>query len=248
MKTSLRNILEPIRKNGILDVSTAVRKGRIVKRSIDDVDVRWLITNINDEIQAAQSASGFYELAELQQLRADIGPTRSVLDVGANIGNHSVFFVRFFGCTRLIAVEPYLPAYQHLLVNLSLNLPREVDLRLIGSALSKQPSTASLQAPSDFNIGLTKVAVGVGDIEVTTGNDVVGDAHIDLIKIDVEGMELDVLEGLTRTIERDLPAIFVEVSDRTKDEVSAMLTALGYHLKRSAPAYASQFNLTFLAR
>jgi FkbM family methyltransferase len=246
LRALIRAFLEPLRKNGIFDVPTAIAKGRVVTRSVNGIEVRWLVTNSSDEIQSKQIASGFYELTELEQLSKDVGPRQTVLDVGANIGNHSVFFLTHMGCRRLIAIEPFLPAYRHLLANLALNSTARVDVAMIGAALGVDEGTANLVPPTRFNIGLTRVDPGPGDVRVLRGDDHFLSTPIDLIKIDVEGMEIEVLSGLSETIARHRPAIYVEAGRSTRSALLELLGSAGYRLVREAPAYGTQFNLTLL--
>lgn len=247
MRKLLRRWLEPVRKNGVLDVATAARKGRVVSRSAAGVTVRWLITNSNDEIQSRQLADGFYELPELDNLCRDVGPRRSVLDVGANIGNHAVFFLKKMGCQKLIAVEPYPAAFQHLLVNLGLNASPKLDVRTVGIALSAQGGHGTIVAPTTFNIGLTKIDRSAGgDVKIVKGDDLIGADAVDLVKIDVEGMELDVLTGLDALLRRCRPAIYVEVGETTKAAVLNLAAALDYRVVRDTVAYNVQSNLTLL--
>ena len=99
-----RRLLEPIRRNGILDVETAMRRGRVVECEVGGSKIRWLITNSNDEIQREQLKNGYYELAELQRLRNDLGQCPSIVDISANIGNHAIFFIKEIGCRQLVAI------------------------------------------------------------------------------------------------------------------------------------------------
>jgi FkbM family methyltransferase len=248
IKSRIRNLIEPIRRNGQFDVQTAMAKGRVIRRTVAGDEVFWLITNKDDEIQCKQLQIGYYEFAELEQLRIDVGPCESVVDVGANIGNHSVFFINRMGCSDLIAIEPFKAAFAHLLANLSLNHSGLADFRLFFGALGATAGTASIVPPSRFNIGLTKLEIGEGSVHVSTGDEVVGARRVDLIKIDVEGMELEVLSGLTRTIATQRPAIYVEASDQTFESVLALLSPLRYRLARKVRAYESQFNLTMVPK
>lgn len=246
LKSIIRTAVEPIRRNGCFDVIAAVSKGRVETVNVLGEQLHWLITNRNDEIQSHQIAHGFYEFAELEQLRNDIGPRARVLDIGANIGNHSVFFLKRMECRSLIAVEPYAPAARHLMINLAMNGDASFDFKLVGQALGNAKGKAEIVPTSQYNIGLTRIALGKGEVEVVTGDQIVAGAPLDLIKIDVEGMEVQVLQGLAETLKFSKPAIYVETSLATRDQVVAMLAEVGLRLIRETTAYQSQFNLTFL--
>jgi FkbM family methyltransferase len=242
----LSRLLKPFRRHGECNVLQAVERGQLAFKHVAGTDLRWLITNPDDEIQSRQIAHGFYELAELEQLRADAGPRNSVLDVGANIGNHSVFFITRMSCNQLLAIEPFDPALRHLMINLALNRGETADIQVICAALGNAEGTGSIVPPSRFNIGLTSISLGEGMIHVVRGDDIVGSRQVDLIKIDVEGMEVSVVEGLVDTIRRCKPAIYVEATSASADRISELLYELGYRLARQSAAYETQLNLTFL--
>ena len=68
-----------------------------------------------------------------------------------------------------------------------------------------------------------------GDISVIP-LDTLSEGHVvRLIKIDVEGMELDVLRGATQTLTRDRPLLYIEASDDAQRQlIDGFLTAFGY--------------------
>lgn len=247
MKEWIKRLVEPIRKDGILDPVAALQKGRVVSRVVDGEEIRWLITNRHDEIQSKQLESGFYELTELRRLRTLLGARRHVVDIGANIGNHMVYFAKFMGACEVVCVEPYAPARDHLLINLALNGVAAGALRIHACAAGKEPGTARLAPPSTYNIGLTKVVADPGgEIEVIMGDEIVGNARVDLLKIDVEGMELDVLRGLSGVLSRQKPAVYVEASLATQEQLKALMIEAGYRVLDESQAYDEQVNLTLV--
>ena len=246
LRSQLRDFLEPIRHSGQFDVKTAISKGRVVTRTVAGKNVSWLITNAGDEIQCQQVRLGYYELNELEQLLKDVGPRQNILDVGANIGNHSVFFINHMDCSNLIAVEPFGAAVTHLLANLSLNYPKSLSFRLICGAFDESGGRGSIVPPTRFNIGLTRVEVGEGDVTVFKGDEEMGASRVDLIKIDVEGMETRVLKGLIQSISAHRPALYIETSDDSVTDVLAILRPFQYRVVREMRAYESQLNLTLL--
>ncbi len=246
LRAKLRQWLEPVRKNGVLDVPTAIARSRVERVNVG-IPVSWLITNRNDEIQSRQLTDGFYEARELQQLYADIGPKKVVLDIGANIGNHAIYFSKRMDSERIILVEPYPPAIRHLLVNISLNYRNCFDLSFLGRAIGKKAGTARIIAPTEFNIGLTKIAATEpGATPVITGDELLSGAPIDLIKIDVEGMEIDVLAGLEATLSNQRPVLYVEVSQQNRERFLTVVERRNYVILRESQAYVSQSNFTLV--
>mgnify|MGYP000951908318 CR=1 FL=1 len=78
------------------------------------------------------------------------------------------------------------------------------------------------------NLGAGTLKAGTGDIEIKTGDALLADQQVDFIKIDVEGMEIDVIEGLRQTIARCKPRIFVEIDRENNNEFCALMAELGY--------------------
>lgn len=133
------------------------------------------------------------------------------IDVGANIGNHAVFFRRFFD--RVVAIEANPDVFAILKLN---STPRGIDCRNIGVGRTKGRASLYLGDAGNEGTGSVKIEA-TGDqtgheIEIepldTIAADITG--HIDLIKIDVEGMEQDVLLGAANIIANNKPAIIFE--------------------------------------
>ena len=145
----------------------------------------------------------FYETPLLTYIHKTYnGGIKSVVDVGANIGNHTVFFRDVMGVTDISCFEPNAENYRRLTKSAPYAWKRRV-------ALSDKPGTVtSVQQP--HNMGASYCTVG-GDIECATLDSF--DLSPDLIKIDAEGMECAVLEGAKETIRRSHPVMFVEHND-----------------------------------
>lgn len=140
------------------------------------------------------------------------------VDVGANIGNHSLFLADRFA--RVIAFEPSPPLAKILDANLCLNDKHNVTLRQVG--LSDQDAVMEYVPGALGNLGgggfadKSRIAEGkplpvrTGDAEINFLN---FPEPIALIKIDVEGHEFAVLRGLERTIDRYHPFILFEANE-----------------------------------
>lgn len=233
-------------ENRATTVAGALKKQRISTHSVDGVTTHWAIFHPGDEIQSKQMRDGFYEIEELRELKRQIGTPGITLDIGANVGNHSVFFAQHMGAERVIPVEPFPPTVQQLLVNLALNHSPRFDLRLVGKALGDGTSKMRFVPPSPFNSGMAKlVADPNGDIETIIGDKAFAGERIGFIKVDVEGMEVAVLSGLRETMQRCKPSVFVEATTETEPRVRAMMTDLGYQETFAKSMYADNVNILF---
>lgn len=132
----------------------------------------------------------------------------SIVDVGANIGVCSKFFSRY---GFVYAFEPASPARELLIMNMRGRMHKIFPVAL-GNKNEKATiyikDQSGLSGIEDTGRGKT---IDKETIEITT----LDSYHIspDLIKIDVEGYELEVLQGGEKTIEKFRPTIVCEVSD-----------------------------------
>jgi FkbM family methyltransferase len=203
---------------------------------IDGVDDRDHI------VRCIRETSTFYE-ADLLEYLAACGPRGGVyIDVGANIGNHSVFFGRFLA-EHVISIEPTPRLIPILKRNLTMNGVSNHTVYACG--VGAMTGTAQLIAPpgGEFNVGQTRLQVESADIPDRTGlvpvstlDDIAQgflrsapQRFISLVKIDVEGMELDVLRGATRLLEEHRPQLVIELAaPREQYEAQRFLEDFGY--------------------
>ena len=165
-----------------------------------------------DHMTAAIRANGsFYELDVLMKCREVYVPGTAIIDVGANIGNHAIFFGAILGAP-VYAFEPFEANHLLLEMNIAANgLDRQV---LTGCwAIGESDGTASLQPGPPNNLGITRVSFGAGTVPVRSLDSLAITGPIGLLKIDVEGAEAAVLLGARKTIAEWLPDIVVEAGD-----------------------------------
>lgn len=191
--------------------------------------VRFHLPNPNDHIQRIILQSrAFYERGMLEDVGFALPEDAFVIDVGANIGNHTLFFSAVAGA-RILAIEPNEAALNVLRANVTLNgLQDRVDIKPI--ALGAEAGMGNVIEEDSSWLGLARVMVTAdGQVPVARLDDIVGGQHVDLIKIDVEGMEVDVLRGAIGTIERCRPKLLVEAATaQALTDVEAVLRPLGY--------------------
>lgn len=158
---------------------------------------------------------GAYERENIDLFLASVARGGTALDIGANVGNHSLAFARHFD--HVIAFEPNPELWASIDRNVALNPWASIDVRKIG--LGDQSAEMPLHVTSDGHALSTFLP---GELDHFTTHMVRVEAGDDLdlppiaaIKIDVQGFEGPVLRGLRRTIERDKPAIWIEISETT---------------------------------
>ena len=140
-----------------------------------------------------------------------------ILDVGANIGNHTLMFSRY--AQRVLAFEPGHRAFGVLQQNVQANGLSHVTALNVG--LSDAETTQTLYVELSGNLGESSLTLAnltsdqylEDTITLRVGDTVVqeqGVATVDFIKIDVEGHEQAVIRGLHQTIRASRPVILME--------------------------------------
>jgi FkbM family methyltransferase len=163
----------------------------------------------------------------------------TAVEVGANIGVLTVPLARLAGPQgRVIAFEPQRIVHQMLCGNLALNAIANVVVHHAAAGRAEGSITVPMvnyQALGNFG-GISLAPSGEGEVVPLVTIDQLGLSACDFIKIDVEGMELDVLLGAAATLARFRPRLYVE-NDRG-DKSSALiehLLSLDYRLYWHTP-------------
>jgi FkbM family methyltransferase len=206
------------------------------------------ITKPRDSIQKHHRMGRFYEEEELEIIRSACPPGAVFADIGANIGNHSLFVAKYLRPAKLICFEPNPAAIQHLLANLGLNGVLDLcDLSHLGCGLSDVAAEGlHIDAP-ERNLGGGRMVEGDGDLRVARGDDLLLGSAPTFLKIDVEGMEMRVLRGLSETIAKFKPTIFIEVDNENRDEFLRWVDDTGYSVRARYRRYRANENFLLVA-
>jgi len=161
-----------------------------------------------------------------------------VYDVGAYHGILTLFFAS--RCSRVISYEPNETNHARLVENIRLNDLNNVQVRKLG--VGAQPGSGTLRYSPTMAGGGTLDPNGSAPIlqaiQITTlDHDLAASAlpAPDLIKIDIEGWELEALRGARATLDAHHPALFLEMHGETMrekrrkaSEIIAFLREVGY--------------------
>lgn len=187
------------------------------------------------DLYVGKSLEVYGEYSEHEsELFSDIVKAGSmVLEIGANIGSQTVLLSRLVGDDGLVyAFEPQPLIFQNLAANISINSLKNV--RVFPFACGS--NNGSIHVPHvDYcqsgNFGGVSMHKSAGEqVSLVRLDSWLDTNHsISLIKIDVEGMEQDVILGLNDTINKHKPILFVENDRKEKSkQLIELLWALGY--------------------
>ena len=199
-----------------------------------------MLFNVNDVyIGRSLQLYGEFSEGECEAFRQLIRPGRTVVELGANIGSHTVFFAKLVGPRgKVIAFEPQRIVFQTLCANVALNDLQNVDCRQ--QAIGDKAGTVimpRLDYSKEFNFG--GVCVGLAEEGEEVPLDTVDELELSachFIKIDIEGMEQKAIQGAQKTISRFKPYLYVE-NDRP-DQSDALIKTiydLGYKMYWHTP-------------
>lgn len=202
-------------------------------------------------VTACLEAYGELSPAERALLLQIITPGMCVVEVGANMGAFTLAMARACAPGTLYAFEPQQRIFQILCANLAMN--GIINVVASPDACGRAPGRAVIP-PLDYDGennfgGVSLAAEGPGQSVRVTPLDDLDLPDCGLIKVDVEGYEIEVIEGARATIARCRPLLYVE-NDRPQhhDALIRLIHGLGYRLFWHTPPLASPQNFNGLQR
>lgn len=192
---------------------------------------------------------GIYERRFLELVKSGIWRGAVALDIGANIGNHSIFLASMFD--QIHAFEPNPRVSDRLRQNVLLN--GMANITVYGVGLGKSTGVIPFRQNDDGNLGASgflRVGDTVGqlssviNLQIEHADEFISRLHlrkIDFVKVDVEGWEPDLFEGLAQTIKMNRPIVAFEFHGQNAafGDYDRILSALGSYITveaRFAPA------------
>ena len=190
-------------------------------------------------VRVIESTNTFYEEELLTHL-ALRGPRGGIfVDVGANIGNHALFFASYLA-DQVVCIEPFQKVAAVCRDNLNRN--QQINYQLFEVAVGAQEGTGRVETNLTGNLGQSRFIPDSdgtqGTLPLTTLDSIYRQVKDqdqnrpwNLIKIDVEGMQLDVLKGATALLATEQPQLVIEAdTDAEFEALKNFLLPLGYCL------------------
>lgn len=163
----------------------------------------------------------FWESDLFFQFLPYLNNIKNIIDCGANIGNHSLMFHKYFPESNIYSFEPSSTNYELLLTNTK----KIKNIHTFKTALSSKRGTLFMENPALWNRGSTAISES-GELVQSSLLDDFGFDNISFMKIDVEGHEQELIRGSINTIVNHRPYIWIE--DFTGQTKTFLEEKLGY--------------------
>lgn len=200
------------------------------------------------------------EVEVLTEILESLESSDVFYDVGANVGLHACFAGKHLTSGKVVCIEPHPKSVERLRENLELN---DITGEVCEYAFASDYGSAELDLPEDQagavgSVEMSEVENGnIVEVELVPGDDVIGPDGLptpDVMKIDVDGGEMEVLSGLEDTLRNgSCRLIFCEIHPdalpnygATEKEVRDMLTGLGYSLSERDVSHDSREGAYFV--
>ena len=156
------------------------------------------------------------------------------IDVGANIGIYALNIAKNFPNIKIDAFEPHKGAFERMKANIHQNGFSQI-IQSHNLALSSENKNGYLQASKRFGTyqsgGASISPEGEMKISQVRGDDLIKDVDSFIaIKIDVEGFELSVLQGIENLIKNNKIFLQIEIFDEKLSETSKFLEDFNFKL------------------
>lgn len=186
----------------------------------------------NLSIALRHAVGQFYEIQTLQRLAPLLSPGDEVVDVGANIGNHTIYFAGELGC-RVTPFECN-PRLAPLLCKVveDAGLAGQVDLRHVGKAVSDGAGEVFFNYIRNDYSNVSKDSEGGRTGVPAMPLDSLDLPSCRLLKVDVDGGEIGVLRGAEAFLAKHRPLLVIEVMNFNTAEALSLIEKAGYAMIR----------------
>lgn len=194
------------------------------------------VTGIAGEyvFESIKKRQNYYEMDLLEKWTTYISSARCILDIGANLGNHTIYWGKHTHAEKIYSFEPYGVNFELLNNNVKNNSLGNVIT--VNKGVGEKCGYTSIENFDESNYGATTLSSNVtteGEIEIIDIDSFcseVGMETVDFVKIDTEGYEEKVLAGMRTTLKKWHPDLWIEVSRQTVRNVINQMKDFGYIL------------------
>ena len=211
-------------------IAPGFRKGHTFKTDFFGMEWSGKTNNYLDYQVLLRGAYEKFMLFFMRDMLLATEEKKIVMDIGANIGNHALFISKF--ASTVHAFEPYEPARASLEEKIQVNNIKNIIIHPLGLSDQKESIPYYPQDTECIGTGSFEKGFCASDeknaitLEVDRGDDIVAAKNISdvgLIKIDVEGFEIQVLKGLRSTLSNNRPVVIFETLPGTRESTETDL-------------------------
>lgn len=187
------------------------------------------VGDLSDPVFAAFAAGHYYEKPALEAMRRWMPEGGTFVDIGAHVGNHTLFMLRHGGAGRAIPFEFNPRAIDHLRVTIEANdLTDRVDDQFLALGLGE--GRGKLEAAgSRKNLSNVRLRPGFAEtVLIRPADALLREIEVDFIKLDVGGEERAVLKGLRKTLKRKRPVVGVDMTRLKSQKATPFMERMGY--------------------
>ena len=201
----------------------------------------WMVYNKNDMyIGKSIKEYGEWSQGEIDLCKQILTPSDVVIEVGSNIGSHTLALSKIVNDGTLYAFEPQNIVFQNLCANISINSITNCFCHRI--ALSDKKNEELYCPDFDFNkeqnFGAMSLSSSKTNRTILTSVDTLDNRFpnlekLNLLKTDAEGMEVNVIKGGIELIKRTRPFLYLENDFNyieKSEELIELVFSLGYRL------------------
>lgn len=207
----------------------------VARFNYDGVRVGFAVDDPFDLIHRHFLSGMYFEEAELEYLRSIVPLNAVIIEVGANVGNHAVYYGLHMAPKRVVVVEPNPAAIALLKRNVEINGLTTIDLSRLGVGVGDGFGRYELVLDTPGNLGAARVVPSeTGDIQVVPLDSLV-DEPVDFVKIDVEWMEIQALRGAEALFRAGRPILAIEIMNANIPAFMDWLAEHAYRIVREFP-------------
>jgi FkbM family methyltransferase len=215
------------------------RQNSIVKRfTFDNENLAFRIAYWNPYMESILVSGHVFEDTQLLALKKIISPGATVVDVGANIGQHTIFFAKNLKAKKVIPIEPNPNFAEIIRENVALNDIENVDFSLLGYGVGDKEGKCRIVesgiSPQDTIVEYDQS----GEIPISPLDRLIKE-DVHLVKIDVDESELEVLRGMVEILETMRPILAIEVVHQNLSSFLSIMESFDYRIDHvfSNPQY-----------
>ena len=201
-----------------------------------NIDVPFLV-NANDELSEWRCETFFSKEPEtLAWLEHFESRATLLVDVGANIGLYTMYWLTLNEMNSSLACEPFLPNIKMLKSNLELN-KFQSRCNVVESPLSEVKQrvlpviTDERVGASGFTIDISPQLSPLGLVETSTLDETLSQVdELCILKIDTDGTDFEILKGASRALnQKKIVSVLIESSELQQVEIGKFLSQYGLH-------------------